>query len=74
MKKTIVCSLVAVFALVFSIQSNAYTEEFVMEMGGNPDIVRPGEKNRFLARGCKVVEGFTCVIKGGHPELPPITL
>lgn len=30
-------------------------------------------KNKWFGRGCKPKCGHICYIKGGHPELPPIS-
>jgi G:T-mismatch repair DNA endonuclease (very short patch repair protein) len=62
MKKTIMRSFIAISAIMFSYQGNAYE--------GNPDIVIKDAKNKFFARGCKTKEGHWCVIKGGHPDVP----
>jgi hypothetical protein len=72
MKKKVVRSFIAIIAISFSLQGNAYTEELEMVDGGNPDIVIYEYKNKFFSRGCKYKPGHICVIKGGHPELPPI--
>jgi hypothetical protein len=68
MKKTIMRSFIAIFAITLSFQGNAYYDA----REGNPDIVIYEYKNKFFSRGCKYKPGHICVIKGGHPELPPI--